>query len=132
METTDIKDVIRFSEQNKDKVITYTAKVPRDQWSVQQCRLCYSNIAIISEDSGFTPEQMKIVLKKWATDCKKVKCWEYLEVKWVQAFFPNSLKKLSKEEMTLFIKYIYEVWEFMNLRMKYPEDKVMDHVNNIF
>lgn len=136
MKTTDYKVAIDYLDRNKDKEIVADIVVPNDQWTASQCRLLHLNIRILADWQWYNIDECKIRLKELCTELGLLEMWYfYTNKNWERRFMEYSIKdknRFGKEEVSKWIGYIYHIWETNNLKMKYPEDKVMDHVNNIF
>ena len=107
------KDINSYKD-GTELFIDVTDKKPSKTW--EQIRLLYALLKLIAEETGYTIEQAKVVIKKKREFCEDFKDKKTGEVirRW------KSFSNLKLDEATDWIKYLLDLCEALGIRVKCP------------
>ena len=97
--------------------------------SNQQNKCLHDNVGIIADHTGYSIEEMKLIIKEWVTKTGKLKMVEEKRTEKVEFKVYRSTKDLDTKEFGILMDYVFELWATLWLTMNIP---AVQFANEIF
>lgn len=111
----DIQEVLNYiSKKDNNCIVEITTK--KDKRTIQQNRLYWANVELISEISGYTRDEVHELIKnRFLTYTKQSK-------NGIENTFTRTTTSLDTKEFSELMEKVYAMGNYYGIRMKYPDD----------